>query len=226
MDESYSYYLWQPHLASDRHLVVTLTASETFSLGNPGRVFFEGLLRALHLGVGLDQWEVMAYRSSYLGEPDAEDWRDRWPMNWRVRMHLSAQVAQLPPFKHESIGVDAVPEGIPELSNETPPTPCIVCADFKVASHADEARAQIVASKKIEALRQSLGLPKPTFERIVLGPSLIQGQVTTGVISADILAAGFEYGVEIERICTDAGGICNFEQRIAEWDELYHESGI
>jgi hypothetical protein len=220
------YYLWHPRLTSNVDLEATLTASESFSLGNPGREFFEGLLETLHVNTRLERWEAMAYRSSYLGQEDAEDWRDRWPTNWRIRMRLASPVTQFARFKHESIEVDTIPELSSNVPDETPPSPCIVCADFQNDSHSLAARDRIIKSEKLGRLQRELQFPDLSFQRIVLGPSLLQDQITTGVVSPELLAAGFEYGMEIERLCVTCAGICTFERRVAEWGELYDEDGI
>jgi hypothetical protein len=49
------YCLWHPRLTSNVDVEATLTAGESFSLGNPGREFFEGLLEALHVNTRLER---------------------------------------------------------------------------------------------------------------------------------------------------------------------------
>lgn len=226
MNELANYNLWHPRLIGNRQLTVTLTPGESSAVPDSDPQFFKEILRALRIKADAKDAQVISYRCSYHAEPDTDDWRDRWPVNWRLTIALSTTV-RLPKLKHESIGLVATPEGVwDQDDNSERALPCFVFVDFRSSSAADKTREQLQHSKEVQNLRSPLKLPSLQFERQALGRSLVQDHIALGTVPVRALEEGFEYGFAVERICVEQGGITNFEQRIGQWDEVYHEAGI
>jgi hypothetical protein len=225
-DDLANYNLWHPRLVTDRELTLTLTPGESSAVPDSDPQFFKDILSALKITADVKDSQIIPYRCSYHADPDTQEWGDRWPVNWRLNIALSVPV-RLPKLKHESIGLVTTPEGVWDQDDDSERAlPCFVFADFRSASAADKTRAQLQHSKEMRNLRSPLNLPALQFERQALARSLVQDQIGLGVVPVRALAEGFEYGFAVERICSEQGGITNFEQRIGKWDEVYHEAGI
>jgi hypothetical protein len=223
-DDAYTYLVWHPRIHVDGSLVLNVTPGER-SFVPSKREFFQELLRDLKVSSDVESWDVLAYRSSYQGEPGAESWEDRWPINWRVTLKLTKPLTNPPLFKDEYLGTFAV---IAESLNEEsrPAYACFVISDYEKAGDADSARKALLASEEITTQRQNLSAPELEFERVTLDESLIQDQINLGSFDKAFFTSGAAYAVAVERVCQANGGITNFDKRANERDELYNPDGI
>jgi hypothetical protein len=223
--EAPNYFIWHPRLRADGVLVFNVTPGEQSQLSARSKTFIKELVRSLKIKSSLKSFEVLAYRSSYHGEPDAEAWEDRLPVNWRVTATLAKPPDQLPRLKHEFVGTTAFSV---ESLDEPPPKEIggMVIADFQTMKEAEKAQSKIGASVKIHKLARAQRSPLPAFELVEPGASLVQMQIYLGIFPEPFIKTAAKYVSAVESICRSNGGITNFEERAAEWDEFFDPQGF
>jgi hypothetical protein len=104
------FYIWNPSLISREPptLSFVLTTGDGDQIGHGSEGFVAGLLRDLGIDDKPTRWELTPIRSSYFAdEPDADDWRDRWPLVWRARVELPAVPIKVPITAQVPRGTDA-----------------------------------------------------------------------------------------------------------------------
>lgn len=224
-EEAYNYHLWHPRLRQDGALVFNVTPGEQASPPVASRKFMADLLKTFRLSAEPGRMEIFTYRSGYHSEPDASDWEDRWPVNWRIALFAASPIQWNPRLKHEYIGTMAFdPVGI----DEEPPSEygCLIIADFETVAAAETCRNKIRDSKPVSGLRQKQKALEPEFERVVLGEFLIQEQICLGRFPDKFFQRGAKYAMAVEKVCRGAGGITTFEERATEREELFDANGI
>ena len=226
MDENPTYYLWNPVLQKDKEdrtvVILNMTPGEYGRLPEESLEIPQKILKDLGLDARPQSWKVLGYRSSYQGEgEEAEEWQDRWPVNWRVEILLDRPIAHLPVLVRESIGTIAFdPAVLPQdHDGEGEKVAAMVIADFQRENHVNKARA------KINQLAIDRDAPVPQYYRVRIGNLFVQEQINLGEYDPAFFEDGAEYMQTVERICESAKGITNFEERTYEWDELYNPEG-
>jgi hypothetical protein len=85
-----------------------VTRTNVPSIDSADRHWIEEALRALGIAAEARKWEVTSSRSHYFSDyrsPD-EDWMDRWPLFWVVRVSVAGHI------RHEPLSLRPVPFGV------------------------------------------------------------------------------------------------------------------
>src|SRR5690242_13820172 len=79
--------LWNPYRCEDGSLTFEVTQADTFRLHHGSRELVTAALAALGVAAQAASWQITPGRSLYYSDdPEAPDWRDRWPRTWRVKV--------------------------------------------------------------------------------------------------------------------------------------------
>ena len=89
------------------------------------------MLADLGIKLPLKSWSIDPYRSKYYSDyAEEEDWRDRWPIVWLVRVATVSEIGAIPKLKGQSIGTNAAGTGRWEGPGDDDAVGCLVVADF------------------------------------------------------------------------------------------------
>jgi hypothetical protein len=220
-----TYMLWFPRLAPDGAIVLNATGVEQSAppIGSP--VFMAGLVATLRLAGEPVALDVRACRSSYFGEEDPDSWEDAFPLSFRLALGMAPPPDAPPRLRHEMIGTLAFD---PAAMDRPPPATvdALVIADFVTEDAADRCRAALRADARTTALRERGGHPPPSFERVAVGPLIVQEQIDLGPFTDRAFRRPPAYLRAVEALCRAHGGLTRHEERVAERDEAYDADGL
>jgi hypothetical protein len=102
----------------------------------------------------------------------------------------------------------------------------MIIADFKREKAAEAARTKILRSRAVKQAIASGSATPPDVFSIALDSLFHQEQVYLGQFPRSFFESGATYARSVERVCRTAGGITSFEERAAEWDEIFRPDGM
>jgi hypothetical protein len=199
METEPTYTLWTPRRVGRHAVRFNATPASRLEWPEAGADFYGHLLRDLGVDGEVTGWEVLPYRTRYHGRPDAEDWRDRWKLNWRVTVELASAPAR--DGFDDVYETDGISYGKPMVVEDVH---ALLIADFPDRERADAARSTLV----------DLADAEPAFESFEVAGEFHQLQIDLGPRPQAYFSAGGNEVEEIQRACRDAGGWPTFEERL------------
>jgi hypothetical protein len=210
-----AFYLWDPYLieGSDRDLGFMITNGDVTGGIFRSKDFLEALLRDAELEVEVDRWSIEAYRSKYYSEYlDGEDWRDIWPVVWKVRVRAAREIGRMPKMSHRWIESNATGPNWTQGPKADASVGCLVVADFADRKDLEKAE-QAVAGGELEASRREHSAKPPSFDRAHL-KRFWELQIDLGEFPGRFFSEGAPYAESVINTCEKAGGRTHFEQRV------------
>jgi len=134
-----SFMLWNPSMHADGGgCSFDVRPADFVGLERGTRELVDEFLNNLGIGARADDWTVSPFRCSYFAQaPDEDDWRDRYPRAWRVRVRFPA--GQVLPFTPLPWGYFRNEEGFDSTwtedddETEFSSVSAVVIADFPAA---------------------------------------------------------------------------------------------
>jgi hypothetical protein len=213
-EEGYTYYLWHIHSfrGADKSPTVQMnvTHGESSSLRQPSAEFIAKLLEDAGAVAAAKSWECLSYRSAYQGEMDTSQWKDQWPVNWRLRVKTSTR-PKLTKQRFEFVGTMAhsIESSVGEDPKDSGPINCLIIADFHSKSVAEVARQHIAEIA-----------PEMDAHLFAVGKRFTQLQCDLGMFEPLAFEHGHPTIQAALAACEEAGGIASFNERVEEWGEI------
>lgn len=221
-----TYILWHPALIhnTDDSSTVTfnVTPMATNKMPRGPKKFFTQFLKEINISSKADTWEVLPYRSNYLGiKYKPSSWEDSWKKNWRITIKLAEPILKPPVWQDEFIESYAFSTA-PERHNTDEKTTicCMIIADFQTKKAIENTKRAISRSIQLQRLAMENLAPQPEFYDVNIGKKFFQLQISLGQFPQAFFENGAAYAVAVETLCRDQGGITDFYDRVNEWGDL------
>jgi hypothetical protein len=226
MERNPTYILWHPVLIhnTDGFKIVTfnVTPMATNKMPKEPKKFFTQFLKEINISSKADTWEVLPYRSNYLGiKYKPGSWEDFWGKDWRITIKLAEPILKSPVWQDEFIASYAFSPA-PEWHNTDEETTicCMIIADFQTKRARENTKRAISSSIQLQRLAMENLAPQPEFYDVNIGKKFFQLQISLGQFPQTFFENGAAYAVAVETLCRDRGGITDFYDRVNKWGDL------
>jgi hypothetical protein len=194
------YWIWNPAVVRRSPTVVQLFIShgERHCLATGSREFFVEAFADLDVAADPVEWTMAPLRCRYFAEPEATEWRQRYPLIWKAHVALAGDPPPLPALDAGCAATDAIdtswtPDADIALRARAR---CLVIADFDTPESLGAAFDALLGAGVAPAAI-ALGMALGRF------PSL---QVDLGERDDAFYDRGALAAAELEVVCARHGG--------------------
>ncbi len=207
-----AFYIWNPHVSQDYPNVLDfiLINGDIPSGIATDRRFIEQLLNDIGISINVESWTIVSFRSIYFSEYlDRDDWRDVWPIIWKVHVKANKQIENPPKITDLLIDTNASGSDWLDDPEDEDLIGCLVISDFDQEAALEKAQKNIITASQttLEDMRKRYMVGVPQFTRSKISNKYEQLEILLGEFPSSFFERGADYAQNVLEICEQANGI-------------------